>query len=126
MKKTILLILFLVNGLYNSYAQTDTSSTEEYAIVKAKVYFLDGKIVDPFNGHPNPTVSYAGINEGKFAVTLKYVHDVMNFMNKLGWKYINSDVLNLGNNDNSKLINTNEYLQILYFKKEIKSKTGKL
>ena len=132
MKRLILTFSLLSFITFNLFAQfeADSLATEEYAIVKVRVYFQGGGIVKPTSVHPNPTVSYQGINEGKFTIPFKNVFEVMNYMNRYGWKYINSNVIEYlgdgGNNSAGTVINTNEYLQILYFKRELKSKTAKL
>lgn len=104
--------------------QTDTTQREEYAIVRVRVYHAGGEICKPLSIYPNPSVSYAGVTMGKFTTKFNSVPEVMNDMAKYGWKFVNSDVIDYhgdgGNTSSSTLINTNEYLQILYFKKSIK------
>jgi hypothetical protein len=123
MKKLLFTISLIIYSVF-AFGQTDTTQIEEYAIVRVRVYFAGGEICKPLSIYPNPSVSYAGVTMGKFTTKFNSVPEVMNDMAKYGWKYVNSDVIDYkgdsGNNSSSNLINTNEYLQILYFKKTIK------
>lgn len=123
MKKLLFTISLIILSVF-AFGQTDTTQSEEYAIVRVRVYFAGGEICKPLSIYPNPCVSYAGVAMGKFTTKFNSVPEIMNDMSKYGWRYINSDVIDYngdgGNTSKSSLINTNEYLQILYFKKEIK------
>lgn len=125
MKKLVFTFGLLICSLF-AFSQTDTTLTEEYAIVRARVYFAGGELCKPISIYPNPSVSYAGVAMGKFTTKFNSIPEIMNDMAKYGWRFVNSDVIDYkgdsGNNSTSSLINTNEYLQILYFKRTIKKK----
>ncbi len=131
-KKFVLLISIQVSTFVLINAQFDTvPQTEEYAMIRVVVYYESGGIVSSIfpDRNPNPTLTigdkttaFRNHLKNPEGEDFKTVPEMLDYMNKWGWILMTSNTmeyLGAGVQDDESRLNTNKYIQILIFKREI-------
>lgn len=107
--------------------------TEEYSMIRAIFYYKTGTLVSPslFDKKPNPILymgdkSFSIKNDltNKPGTDFNTITEICDYMNSYGWTLVTSNIseyLGEGTSTDETILNTNKYIQLLFFKKEIKS-----
>lgn len=133
MKKFIVLIVLGLVTIYTFSQEPNSNQLYEYASIYVNVFYQGNTIKTDNIGisrsptliMPDGSIGFLVDNTDEKNITnFITVNQILNFMAKYGWVLMSSNITpytgDSGNNSTSNIINTNEYLQVLIFQRNLK------